>query len=151
MKFSLNYSDHGSSYRDAGTGNWDHSWEESHSYEYHSAEIVTGGYGEVDLFPGDAEVEVGDEIYMVYVSYGTGDSFGHASGCHEHLWAFSDRKRAYRLAEVLEEDAKVNPDYDYDHKPLEFEGVPINTNSWKGYFERFEEAGVEHLIVKKRR
>lgn len=84
MNFVLNYSDHGHSHRDPGTGEWDHSWEESHDYHYHSAEIASG-YSDVSLFPGDAEVELGDEIYVVYVTYSTGDSFGHADGCREHL------------------------------------------------------------------
>lgn len=150
MNFNLNYTDHGGRCETRHSSDpYDYDWSEDHYYEYHNVSIVKDGYSDLSLFPGESEVEAGDEVYVVYVSYNTGDSFGREDGCRTHLWAFSDRKRAYRLAEELAKDADAKPDYDFDHKPLEFEGVPISTNEWKGYFETFICADVEHLIVKR--
>lgn len=150
MDFNLNYRDYGG--RDVdhyGDGDWDYEWTEHHIYDYRSASIVKEGYSDVSLFPGDAEVEAGDDIHVVYVSYDSGDSFGREYGRRTHLWAFSDRKRAYLLAEALAKDADANPDYDFAHKPFEFEGVPVCTNEWKGYVEQFVSADVESLVVKR--
>jgi len=152
MKFDLDYSDYG--YRDEDRNSndeYDYSWSQDHCYVYECAYIVENGYTEVDLFPNEAEVEPGDDIHIVYVSYDTGDSFGRESGRRVHLWAFSDRKRAHQLADALTNDARANPDYDFDHKPFEFEGVPISTNEWKGYFEQFICADVETVLVRKKR
>ena len=150
MQFNIDYKDYGCRDTDYGQDKWDYSWSEDHSYDYKHAVIVKDGYSDIALFPGEADAEIGGDIHMVYVSYDTGDSFGNEHGKHVHLWAFTDRKRAYRLADALNEDGQANPDYDFDNKPFVFEGVPISTNEWKGYFERFGGAEVETLVVRKR-
>jgi hypothetical protein len=150
MNFYLDIKDHGHRDSHHGADKWDYSWSEDHDYTYGRATIVEKGYSDVTLFPGEAEVEVGDDIHVVYVSYDTGDSFGREYGCRTHLWAFSDRRRAYRLVETVREDAEAEPDYDFDHKPLMFDDVPISTNDWKGYFERFNHADVETICVGKK-
>ena len=151
MNFDIDYKDYGGRIVDRyGTDDYDYEWTEYHSYSYHGASIVkSGGYSDVSLFPGEAEVGIGDEIHIVYVSYNSGDSFGREYDRRVHLWAFSDRKRAYQLAEAITIDAETNPDYDFDHKPLIFEDVPISTNEWKGHFEWFNRAEVETLVVKR--
>lgn len=152
MKFELDMRDYGGrDVNEYGEDVFDYEWSEHHSYDYQGVRIVKEGYSDVDLFPGETEVEPGDEIFVVYVSYDSGDSFGREYGRRVHLWAFSDRKRAYRLAEAITEDAREKPDYDFDHNPLEFEGVPISVNEWKGYFESFICADVERLIVRNNR
>lgn len=152
MKFDLVYEDL-VDYDETRYSNdaYDYSWRKDHNYQYGSAVIVDGkDYSEIALFPGEAEVEIGDDIHVVYVSYNTGDSFGQAYGCREHLWAFSDKRAAYQLAERLEKDAADKPDYDFDNKPLTFKDVPISTNTWKGYFEHFNEADVVTVTVKRK-
>jgi hypothetical protein len=152
MNFVLDYKDLGGrEVNHHGDGDYDYDWTEDHDYHYYGASIVEGdGYSDVSLFPGEAEVELGDDIHIVYVSYDDGDSFGREYDRRVHLWAFSDRKRAYQLAEAIAADAEANPDYDFDHKPLMFEDVPISTNEWKGHFERFNRADVETVTVKRR-
>jgi hypothetical protein len=130
-----------------GDGEWDYSWTDDHNFSYNRARIVDTG-SNVDLFPGEAEVAAGNDIYVVYVSYDTGDSFGNSRGERVHLWAFSDKARAHRLCHAIEVDATASPDYDYDHKPLTFDDVPIPCNTWKGYFENFNGAEVETIAVR---
>ncbi len=149
MKFDLNYQDYSDREVEQHSEDaYDYSWSEDHTYVYNYATVVTEGYSDVDLFPGEAEVRRGDDIYVVYVAYNTGDSFGRSQGYRVHLWAFSDRDRARSLVKLLEADAVANPDYDFDHKPVEFEGVPISTNDWKGYFEQFIAADIETVTVR---
>lgn len=152
MDFTIEYLNSGGRSVDQyGEGDYEYSWEEHNSYSYYHAYIVTEGYSEVTLFPGEKEAEPGDDIHVVYVSYDTGDSFGREYDRREHLWAFTDKKKAMQLAETIYEDAKQNPDYDYKNRPLNFEGAPINTNTWKGYFEHFNNADIVTLTAKKER
>lgn len=151
MNFNIDYKDYGR--RTENRHNdypYNYDWSENHSYDYKGAVIVKDGYSDIALFPGEADAEIGGDIYMVYVSYDSGDSCGNEYGKHVHLWAFTDRDRAYRLADALTADAEANPDYDFDNKPFEFEGVPISTNEWKGYFYHFGEAEVKTLVVTER-
>ncbi len=124
------------------------SWSESNDYTYYSAEIAKEGeYNDVGLFPGEVEPSRGEDIFVVIVEYSSGDSFGSSSGNHEILWAFTDPKKAFSLSDFIEKDYKDNSEYDFSRKPKLFEGVPINTNTWKGYFERMSQVIVEKLMV----
>lgn len=149
MIFEIDYSDYGRRTETQHSDNrWDFSWYENHDYEYNEARIVNkNNYKSVGLFPGEKEPQVGSIIYVVYVSYDTGDSFGQEDGLRAHLWAFTDEGRAGRLCSLISKDAKRNPKYDFKNIPLDFEGVPIPVNTWKGYFERFDYAGYVELIV----
>lgn len=149
MNFNLVYRDYGSRDVEQGDDEWDYEWTEDHSYDYEHAVIVTSGYCEVSLFPGEEEVKKGDDLHVVYVSYDSGDSFGREYGRRTHLWAFKDKARAMRLADEIAKDARANPDYDFDNEPMTFEGVPINTNEWKGYFEHFVRSDIETVTVRK--
>ncbi len=151
MNFNLDYRDYGRRDEERGDGEWDYSWSEDHDYHYNGAHIVEEGYSDVGLFPGEHEPRLGDRIFVVYVSYDSGDSFGNERGRRVHLWAFTDAERAARLCDLVTLDAETTPDYDYDHKPLMFEGVPISVNEWKGYFEHFNHADYESLEIKRKR
>jgi hypothetical protein len=143
MDFKLYFKDYGERYEGRG----DDAWNEWHDYVYHGITVVKDGYSHASLFPGEVEPQIGDEVYVVYVSYDTGDSFGSEEGVREHLWVFTNKKRANRFCSAITNDAKNNPDYDFKGKPLKFEGVPVNTNSWKGYFEHFRTCNFETLTL----
>jgi hypothetical protein len=151
MNFELEYRDYSRRDEDRGEDQYDYSWSESHDYQYYGARIVENSYSDVSLFPGEREPRLGEMIYVVYVSYDSGDSFGYARGCRVHLWAFTDAERASRLCDLIDLDVKTSPDYDYDNKPLDFEGVPIAVNTWKGHFEHFNCVDYESLEVKRTR
>jgi hypothetical protein len=130
---------------------YDYSWRQDNDYSYGTARIIKDArYGTVDLFPGEPEVQAGDEIYVVHVSYESGDSFGRSSNNRLHLWAFSNKARAERLCLDIDVDATANPDYDFDNKPLTFDDVPVACNEWKGYFENFTGASYETIVIRRR-
>jgi hypothetical protein len=152
MKFDIDIKNFGSRNETRHSDDqYDYSWREDNDYSYGTARIIKDGrYGTVDLFPGEAEVQAGDEIYVVHVSYDSGDSFGNSSNNRTHLWAFSDKARAERLCLAIDVDATADPDYDFDNKPLTFDDVPICCNEWKGYFENFQAASVETIFIRRR-
>jgi hypothetical protein len=134
-----------------GTDQYDYSWREDHHYSYNGAVIVVDStYGDIELFPREEEVGAGDEIHVVYVEYDTGDSFGISRGNRSHLWAFADKTRAQALVDAIQADHATNPDYDFDNGPMKFDGVPINCNEWKGYFEHLRRVAIETIVVRRR-
>lgn len=124
-------------------------WYRYNDYISNYAKIASK-HGDVGLFPEEAEPKVGDYIYLVRVTYSDGDSFGNSTGNQVMLWAFTDKDKAEELRELIKLDNETSPEFDHSFKPLMFYGVPISTNDWKGYFERFEECHVEKLEVKRK-
>ena len=57
------------------------------------------GYDAVQIAPA---VVVGDTVWVLYVTYGTGDSFGHSSGQGEVVWVFTEEAVATKALEDLE-------------------------------------------------
>jgi len=84
---------------------------------------------EVDI---DEELEIGDFVYVVYVRYYTGDTFGTHSGCWEILKVLTDPKEAKKLQESVENDT-----YEGERGYI----------TWKGYFEGLESCGIEFMTV----
>ncbi len=150
MQFQLNYRDYGD--RDVtqhGDGDYDYEWYETHYYHYENAVLVKDGYSDVALFPNEEEPKVGDKIYVAYAEYSTGDSFGHATGCRTHLWAFTNAENAHNFCQAILRDYERKPGYDYGNKPFMYGDVPVNTNEWKGYFERLTDCDYVTLEVRK--
>lgn len=123
-------------------------WSESNDIDYKDAKVSDLGYGDVALFPNQREPKRGEDIFVVGVSYSSGDSFGHGTGYHELLWAFTDGDLAFKLSDLLKKDSEDNPDYNYKSgNYVMFEGVKVGTSTWKGYFESLERVFVERLMV----
>ena len=151
MNFKLNYRDDCDRDEDRyGDGDYDYSWSEYHSYRYENAVMVKDGYSDVALFPYEEEPKVGDNIYVAYAEYSTGDSFGHATGLRTHLWAFTNAENAHNFCQAILRDNERNPDYNYDNKPFMYGDVPVNTNEWKGYFEHLSDCDYVTLEVRKK-
>jgi hypothetical protein len=137
-------------YHNSWSGDGDYAdWYEHNNYSPTSLSWVDG-YSDVDFFPGQKEIEPGEGAYLVYVVYGSGDSFGHSTGNVCWLWVFSSKEDAHEFGDWLDTDAKDFPDYDFGNKPRNFRGVPIPTNTWKGYFEIYEMAKVTKLPITKK-
>ena len=150
MKFKLNYIDNHQREETVHSDRpYDYDWYESYSYQYENAVISKENeYSDVALFPGEEEPKVGDTLYVAYVSYDSGDSFGHMEGAHTHLWAFTNAESAQNFCDVIKKDHEDSPNYNHKHEPLVYRGVPVNTNEWKGYFEHFNECTYVSLEVR---
>lgn len=91
--------------------------------------------------------------YMVYVLYGTGDTFHHEDNCICMVELFDNAEDANALCHAIEKnDAKndrVTCDYSYNIKVKLPSGRKYETSasSWTGYFECFESANVEAVVL----
>lgn len=76
-------------------GDWHKEWE----YEVRSVGLTSlkawQGLGyDVEEFETDFDVAAGDTVYVLWMTYRTGDTFGYEKGRGEVLWLFKDRKTA---------------------------------------------------------
>lgn len=75
------------------------------------------------------DADIGDKVYVLWMVYSDGDSFGTCTGKHEVLWVFKDFSTAYRAKQTVESQSEgyslefvdevgnliklSNPAYDY--------------------------------------
>lgn len=97
------------------------------------------------------EVEPGSYLYLVYVSYFTGDSFGSGEGYHEYIAAYQTEKEAEEVIKILEKDYYHNENVDKFttlQLPLgNWEFFPYYTGTYKGYFDGAENFNYKKLKV----
>jgi len=100
--------------------------------------------------PGDYQVErvdidfdpkEVDHIYIVFVRYGSGSSFGTSYGEWELIGAYKNYEDAQEVLDKInyDEEHKHNEDYKKEYEK--------DFRSWDGYFERFESAEIEVLHI----
>lgn len=95
----------------------------------------TKKYGEFEV-----DAEVGDTVYVVYVTYGSGDSFGHSSGNLCVVDVLSDRDDANKFGQNLRE--AINED-----KEVDFHGRKIRFYEFMGYFEHDQRVYIEPFTI----
>ena len=78
----------------------------------------------------DFDVKVGDGVWVVYVRYGTGDSFGRTNGCWKIIGVYKHQGQASKILKSIEDDTYTG------------------YKCWTGYFESLESCNVEGFIVK---
>lgn len=106
---------------------------------------------EIDEVPDT--VKRGDTIYMTWIQWSSGDSFGHDDGAHHEVIGF------YQTAELAEQARTAieadNGGFSFEpggnrvRVPL-FDGSDTReqyTGSWKGYFESLDFVEIQAMIV----
>lgn len=102
----------------------------------------------------------GEEYFLVYVNYDTGDSFSHHAGHVMYLDLFKSAALADELAKKIKEDTSRPYDFSspkkgqnsrpntVQYKWDDGQTVDCYTATWKGYFETFNHVAVESVSVK---
>lgn len=109
-------------------------------------------YSDTDDLPW--EVSPGDVVFMVWVQYSTGNSFGHDDGAYSEVigW-YQNAEDAYKCRDIIDADSGTKYEYGMDGNKVEvpmFNGQgtrPVYTGSWKGYFESLDHVSIETLRV----
>jgi hypothetical protein len=81
-----------------------------------------------DVLGIEADIQIGQVVYLVWAQYSTGDSFGNDGGQYELLEVCLTREAA--------EDRKEH-----------YEGVTDFSVPWSGYFEHLDFVKVQGLVV----
>jgi len=120
-------------------GDWEERYESRVTEAYQIADDADVPYrSESFVVPDDAEY-----VYVVYLIYDTGDSFGRAYGKIDILHATISESKADRLAKKVTADSvsytiKFKDDFGRD--------ISIN-NAGAGYFESIQYVGVERFAI----
>ncbi len=105
------------------------------------------------------DVNPGDKIYLVYVTYTTGSTFGSASGNVVYVDVFKDSDEAYALEKEINQayDNFKNPKPKKKGKQQEYDYwldyindgklKKVYTGPWTGYFETLDNTHVESFVV----
>lgn len=100
----------------------------------------------------EADVQVGDPVFVVVAHYSTGDTFGRSDGQVEVMDIFPDAATAYALCDFLENDPSEtitkNGKRIETRFRAEFEGKDYY-KPWVGYFEYLESLKVERSWVQR--
>ena len=117
---------------------WSHT-EQTHVFR--CLRITTDAYSDL-LYPGVAQR--GDELFLVYALYKSGDSFSRQDGCLALIDVFNSKKKAMDCQAAAEAAAK-NDNFSY----IANNGVRTTQRCpWTGYFERLESVEYIQLDVK---
>jgi len=121
-------------------------WRSDYSNDLESVTISEDGYGE----PIDFEVENGEEVFVVWAEYSTGDSFGRSSGSFDVVTVYKSEDKANKAAKILTSPVSDGKDY-YESWTVELttEGGSLlkYNRPWMGYFEHLEGVNVTPAII----
>ena len=99
-----------------------------------------------EVFTVNYTVSPGDKVYVLVMTYSTGDSFGSSTGHKEVLWVFKDLEVAKDARKEVHDQ-----DQDYDINFVTDGGKIIKlSNPAAGYFEHLEDLEVLERIVEER-
>ena len=104
-------------------------------HEYHSSE---------EFSVPDRYAVVGGEVYVLWFTYSTGDSFGRSTGDGELMWVFGSEE----LARAAEQFIKKNPHSDSIEFLGEMGEVLKLSNPTSGYFEDLMDTHITKLVLK---
>lgn len=123
-------------------------WSADYSYSIKGASIAKPKRYDYCEVP-DITAEVGDVVYVLYIVYGSGDSFGGSSGNGQFVCAYTDAAMAEHAKRIYEKKGTESQFYIPVGKDPDGKWVYTSTYSpASGYFESFEGAYIEKCVVK---
>lgn len=94
------------------------------------------------------EASVGDTVYVLYMTYSSGDSFGRSEGNSKIIWIFKDKSLAYEAHAVY--DTASNDTYNNSDTldvVIDNGQVLSLSNPSAGYFENMSSCTVEEFVL----
>lgn len=117
-------------------------WSADYSFGVNGVTTTRSSWSDEE-FEVDFEAVAGDTIYVLSMIYSTGDSFGHATGHGEVLWAFKSKDVADAAAKAVEGNADG-----YTIEIISDGGKTVKlSNPGSGYFETVSSIYVESFIL----
>lgn len=121
------------------------SWWKDSTHTFHGlvsdiGKTTSFGY---EMVTTSADAKPGDLLYLLWVEYSTGDSFGTSRGNFCEVGVYDDEEKAKHIASLIRDDCKIKKD-----EPtilVDMDGVNVSTTTWKGYFERLQDVHIELL------
>jgi hypothetical protein len=107
-------------------------WREEYDFSVLSASLTSRGQYDEEKFTVDFEVKAGEPVFILHITYSTGDSFGTAYGRGEVLWVFKDADLAVEALKRWKEESDTEFGIEFEVEG----GKKIKlSNPAAGYFE----------------
>ena len=122
-------------------------WRESYSFGVDGVSFTSHGQWNEDVLGCLVDVKAGEPVFVLYMTYDTGDTFGHADGKGEVIWVFKDAALAMKAKQQWqEENDKRDPEFSIR---FEVDGGEFVTqsNPAAGYFENVGYIDVSTFLV----
>ena len=139
-------------YREVCTDNY-HSgeqygdWRQTYDFSVDGVSLTSHGGWHEDKLGTLVDVKAGDPVFVLYMTYDTGDTFGTAKGKGEVIWVFKDAVLAMKAKQQWkEENDKHDPEFSIR---FEVDGGEFITqsNPAAGYFENVGYIDVSTFLV----
>jgi hypothetical protein len=122
-------------------------WRESYDFSVRRVSLTSSGDYYEEKLGCLVDVKAGEPVFVLYITYDTGDSFGRARGVGEIIWVFKDAALAMKAKQQYEEEnEKCNPAFSIEFEVDGREKLK-QSNPAAGYFENFGYAHVETFLV----
>lgn len=119
-------------------------WRQSHDFEVEGARVVPESYEDRSYRSDIFRVPAGStNVYVLYMIYSTGDSFGHSDGEGTVLGCFGNRDVAFAAKEAVE---KQSDDFTIVVKDDFGRAVSIS-NPGAGYFEHIDRIDIKVFAI----
>ena len=123
------------------------SWREEYSFSVKGVSMSSRDRWNEEKFGVRFDVAAGEPVFVLYMTYDSGDSFGRAYGKGEVLWVFKDADTARNALKVWkEENDKQDPEFTVDFLDDAGEWVKMS-NPAAGYFENVGYIDLETFLV----
>lgn len=120
-------------------------WSETYEFKVKGVSLARDDYFSPELFEVPFEVLNGDKVFVLHMTYSSGDSFGTARGKGTVLAVFKDQKLAY---DALDNLHKNEEEYDFFFVNEIGEKFKVHNVAY-GYFEHITSTSVDEIIVGK--
>lgn len=122
-------------------------WRQSYDFGVEGVSLTSRGRYDEEKLGCLVDVKAGDVVYVLYMTYDTGDTFGRATGKGEVIWVFKDVQLAMKAKQRwIEENDKNDPEFSIE---FEVDGGETLTqsNPAAGYFENVGYISVDTFLV----
>lgn len=93
------------------------------------------------------EAKRGEDVFVVWYEYSTGDSFGHSTrGSTDVAGVFKDLESAKSLKKAIENHKEEEGSFSFEHTTPDGQKIELCA-SWTGYFEHLENVHIECVEV----
>lgn len=123
------------------------SWSESYSFGIDGVSLTSRNRYDEEKLGCLVDVKAGEPVFVLYMTYDTGDTFGRASGKGEVIWVFKDAMLAMKAKQQWsEENDKRDPEFSIT---FEVDGgkTVTQSNPAAGYFENVGYIDVGTFLV----
>lgn len=97
---------------------------------------------------------LGKYVFLLYILYSDGDSFGSGSGNIEYIDVFEKYDNAEKVAQIIKDDYEKNPDWNFDENGMDLFYIKENGNKgkiptdiYKGHFASLESVNIQKMFI----